>query len=352
MQKRIIKRLLKEQKIDALLINSSHNRLWYTTFASTAGYLLITKTKSYLILDGRYIEAGTKQAKNVDNIILMNNINDQINELIKNNDIKTLGFESEATSHALFLHWTESFGTQLKPILMSNVRMIKSAVEIKKIKKAAKIGDKVFATILKKIKPKMTEKALERIIINSMLKYGADDASFNSIVASGERSSLPHGRASDKIINQNEIITCDFGVMYQGFCSDMTRTFVLGEILSKQLEEIYNIVLTAQTLAIQAIKPNIVASSLDKICRDYITNKGYGQYFSHSTGHGLGIEVHEAPYINATSDVVLCPGMVITIEPGIYLPKLGGVRIEDDILVTSDGYEILTNAPKKLIFVK
>ncbi|WP_342262994.1 MULTISPECIES: Xaa-Pro peptidase family protein [unclassified Spiroplasma] len=352
MQNKIVKKLLKEQKVDALLITSDYNRLWYTTFSSTAGYLLVTKEKSFLILDGRYIEDGKMQAKNIDDIILMENIYEQLNQLIKKHNIITLGFESEYTSYALFTTWSEKLTVSLKAVLVNKIRMIKTKDEIKKLKQAAKIGDKTFKAIIKKVKPNMTEKRLERIIIDNFLKFGGEKPSFVCIVASGVRSSLPHGRATNKVINNNEIITCDFGVIYQGLCSDMTRTFVIGNKLDKKLEDIYKIVLEAQDLGIKAIAPGISSGTIDKICREYITKKGYGKYFTHSTGHGLGIEVHEYPYITNNSDIILEVGMVITVEPGIYIPQLGGVRIEDDILVTKKGYEILTKSSRDLIFVK
>ncbi len=243
MQNKTVKKLLKEQKVDALLITSDYNRFWYTTFSSTARYLLVTKEKSFLILDGRYIEDGKVQAKNIDDIILMENIYEQLNELIKKHNIITLGFESEYTSYALFTTWSEKLAVSLKAVLVNKIRMIKTKDEIKKLKQAAKIGDKTFKAIIKKVKPNMTEKRLERIIIDNFLKFGGEKPSFDCIIASGILSSLPHGKATNKVINNNEIITCDFGVIYQGLCSDMTRTFVIGNKLDKKLENILLIAL-------------------------------------------------------------------------------------------------------------
>jgi len=181
-----------------------------------------------------------------------------------------------------------------------------------------------------------------------MKKRGASKLSFESIVASGKRSSLPHGVASNKIIEDGDMITLDFGCIYNGYCSDMTRTLVLGKANNKQ-KEIYNVVLEAQKTSLAAIKPGITGEELDTIARNIISEKGYGQYFGHGLGHGVGLEVHELPHVNVRGKVPMEPGMMITIEPGIYIPDFGGVRIEDLVLVTEDGYKVLSNSTKDLI---
>lgn len=350
-QKQIVKKILQEHSIDALLISSDYNRFWYTTFSSTAGYLLIlSNMKTYFFLDGRYITDGKNLSKNVDEFITFSNLK-QIKKIVQEQNIKSLGFEKQYVTYEQYEIFSQNILENLSPINLNAVRIIKSPDEIEKIKKACTIGDQTFEVVLKQIKPGMTEREVDQIINNSFLKLGADKASFDSIVASGFRSAFPHGRATNKKIMNNEIITCDFGCIYEGYCSDMTRTFIVGDKLEEpKLLEIYNIVKEAQALGIKKIKPGVKCSDIDKVCRNYIEQKGYGKYFSHSTGHGLGIEVHEAPSVSFISETILETGMVITVEPGIYIPDLGGVRIEDDILVTDNGYEILTKSKKDLIY--
>jgi Xaa-Pro aminopeptidase len=183
-----------------------------------------------------------------------------------------------------------------------------------------------------------------------MKKQGASDLSFTSIVASGVRSSMPHGVASDKRIKESEFLTLDFGCVYNGYCSDMTRTLVIGEP-TEEMINIYNTVKEAQQLALVEIAPGIKCSEVDKIARDYITSKGYGKYFGHGLGHGVGCEIHEAPRLSPKSEATLQSGMVVTDEPGVYVPEFGGVRIEDLILVTEDGYKVLSKSPKELICI-
>lgn len=354
-QSKIVKKLLNKEKLDALLITSNENRFWYSGFSSTAGFILVTKTKAFFILDNRYFEAANKPAacKNINEFILLSSVYEQINDLIKKENIKILGLEKEYITYQNFDIFTEKLTTSLKPVNVQHLRMIKDISEIRKIKKAAQIGDRVFNKLLKKInlskvkKGKVSERDIEQIIVNLMLKYGAMKPSFDTIVASGARSSMPHAKVSNKKIAENEIITCDFGVIYEGFCSDMTRTFVVGKEVDKKLQEIYNIVYEAQQKGIEAIKPGVKCSDIDNICRKYIEEKGYGEYFVHGTGHGVGIEIHEDPYINNKDNTLLAAGMVVTVEPGIYIPEFGGVRIEDDILVTKNGYKVLTSSPSK-----
>ncbi|CAG8749054.1 9349_t:CDS:2, partial [Ambispora leptoticha] len=194
-------------------------------------------------------------------------------------------------------------------IEVGKLRAIKTEKEIKRMRQAAQITDQTYQKVLKLIKPGMSEKELAKLIRHVFEEFGAEELSFDTIVVSGKNGALPHGQPSDKLIKEGELITIDFGCKYQEYCSDFTRTFALG---------------------IQAVKPGIKCSEIDQIVRDYIQQKGYGKYFIHSTGHGLGIEVHEAPSVSARDNTVLQPGMVITIEPGIYIPELGGVRIEDE----------------------
>lgn len=234
----------------------------------------------------------------------------------------------------------------------SKARMVKNEKEIARMSRAAEITDQVYQKVLKTARSGMSEKDLAKTILNSFEELGAEGLSFDTIVVSGENGALPHGQPSDKIIKEGELITTDFGCKYQGYCSDFTRTFAVGKEINPKLKEIYQIVQEAQWKGIQAVKTGVNCNEIDQIVRDYIQQKGYGEYFAHSTGHGLGIEVHEAPSISTRDNTLLQPGMIITIEPGIYIPDLGGVRIEDDVLVTKNGYVLLTQSPRELIFVE
>ncbi|MDQ7982709.1 MAG: Xaa-Pro peptidase family protein [Spiroplasma sp.] len=346
-----IKEILEKNKLDAILLYSFENRFWYSDFISTLGFLVITKNYAKLFVDGRYITEAKSDAKNV---IVENftNIYQSLNNLFQDTKIKQVGFEADYITVGQLQEWQQQLPkTNFLPLNLKELRMIKDHDEVNRIKKACMIGDLAYQDVLKNVKPGMKEKDLEAIILDSFNRNGATKQSFDTIVASGIRGSMPHGKASDKVINNNELITCDFGCVYQGFCSDMTRTFALGQV-DKKLIEIHQIVKDAQMSGIKAVKPGINISIIDKICRDYITKKGYGDYFTHNTGHGLGIEIHEAPWVTKNQPTILQPGMVITVEPGIYLPGLGGVRIEDDILVTENGYEILTKSPREINLLK
>ena len=215
--------------------------------------------------------------------------------------------------------------------------------EINNVKKAIEISRLALNATLKIIKPGVsTEKEIRNFLEFKMLESGATKIAFDSIVVSGIRGSMPHGVPGDNIIKNGELLTIDFGADFAGFKADITRTFKIGEIQNDKLNEIFDIVKHAQKIGIMAIKPGIKTSEIDKICREYITNKGYGEYFSHGTGHGLGIEIHEEPYVTSQSTSTLEIGNIITVEPGIYIPGLGGVRFEDDILVTKNGYKVLS----------
>ena len=348
----IIKELLNKNKADAILIYNPKNRLWFSEFKSTEGYILITKRESILYVDGRYSTAAKINAKNTDKIIQFGNVFELINKDLKALKITNLGFESEFVSYLGYENYKKYLSANIIPIDTREIRSIKTNEEIALIHKACEISDKAFSNILKKIKPGMSELSVDSIIFSTYMSEGADEPSFPSIVVSGKRGALPHGRASEKLIKNNELVTIDFGCYYKGYASDITRTIAIGQPDS-QLVEIYNIIKKAQEKGIMAIKPGIKTTEIDKICRDYIKAKGYGKYFIHSTGHGLGANVHEFPRVSPYCNVKLKPGMVITVEPGIYIPGLGGVRIEDDILVTDTGYQQLTSSKKnELIQIK
>ncbi|MGL4308274.1 MAG: M24 family metallopeptidase, partial [Cetobacterium sp.] len=227
------------------------------------------------------------------------------------------------------------------------LRMIKKDYEIKIIKESIKIAEEALKSTIPQIKIGISERELCAILEYEMKRRGADKPSFDIIVASNDRSALPHGVASDKIIEEG-FLTIDYGCFYKGYASDITRTFYVGKHPTEKHMEIYNIVKEANERAIEAIKPGMTTKELDKIARDYITEKGYGDKFGHGLGHGFGLQIHEYPFVSSkATEVTLEPNMVITIEPGIYIENFGGVRIEDDILITKNGYEVLTGVSKE-----
>lgn len=228
--------------------------------------------------------------------------------------------------------------------------MIKSEEEINIIKVACEIADNAFTHILNFIKPGVTELDVSNELEFFMRKQGATSSSFDIIVASGLRSALPHGVATDKVIETGDFVTLDFGAYYNGYISDITRTVAVGQP-SEKLVEMYNAVLESQLLAVEKVGPGMTGAQADAIARDYLKSKGLGDAFGHSLGHGIGLEVHEGPGLNFRSEVVLEPNMLVTIEPGVYIPGIGGVRIEDDILITETGNEILNHSDKQLIIL-
>ncbi|ADL51664.1 M24 family metallopeptidase [Clostridium cellulovorans] len=345
-----LRKKTKEKNLDAVLLVGDYNRNYITGFTGDESYALITGDKAYFITDSRYAEQGKQQVKGFEILQYSTPLAKYLSNLLEELAVKNLGFEDNVLSYNQYETFKNAFNCELVPLkgMVEELRLIKDSVEIQNIREAAKIADLGFSHMLNYIKLGMTEKQIALELEFFMRKQGASSTSFNTIVASGVRSALPHGVASDKVIEANEIITMDFGCIYNGYCSDMTRTIAIGKPDGKIID-IYNVVLEAQTRALKEIKEGVTGQYLDKIARDYIIDKGYGKYFGHGLGHGVGVEIHEEPRLNPTSTTIMKAGMIITDEPGIYIPDLGGVRIEDLILVTEDGCEVLSKSPKELI---
>lgn len=340
---------LQEQGLSAMLVASPINRRYLTGFTGSAGYVLITRNESYLLTDFRYMTQAPAQAAGFKVVEHGAKVMDTVKELLAAEGISSLGFEQEHLTYAVFAAYTE----QLKPVsltpvsgLVEELRIFKDSEELKVMQRAADLADATFNHVLSIVETGKTEREIDLQMEMFMRSHGATSSSFDTIVASGERSALPHGVASARVIQGNEFITFDFGALLDGYCSDLTRTVAVG-VPDPKLKEIYDIVLEAQLYALDHIKPGMTGREADALARDIITKYGYGEYFGHSTGHGLGMEVHESPRLSKLSDDVLKPGMVVTVEPGIYLPGLGGVRIEDDIVITETGIHILTSSSKE-----
>jgi Xaa-Pro aminopeptidase len=345
-----LREALEANNLDAMLITSPINRRYVTGFTGTAGIAIISLNNARFITDFRYTSQATTQAKDFEVIQHKQGIELEIKNQLNDLGIKRLGFEQDTVTFSQYESYKAIFETELIPVsgIVEELRSIKTTDELDIMKQAAKIADDAFEHILGYIKPGVKEIDISNEIEFFMRKLGATSSSFDTIVASGERSALPHGVASDKKIQSGELVTMDYGALYQGYCSDITRTVAVGEI-NEQLRTIYDTVLEAQLRGVDGIKPGITGKEADEITRNYITEKGYGEYFGHSTGHGVGLEVHENPSLASRSEQKLAPGMVVTIEPGIYIPGVGGCRIEDDLVVTESGNERLTFAKKELI---
>lgn len=339
-----------ENKIDALLVTNPINRRYITNFTGTAGVALISAEEAFFITDFRYTEQATEQVKDFTVIEHKGSIEEEIQKQLKTLGIEKLGFEQNDVTFSAYQNYKKQLKVQLVPVsgLIENLRLIKTDEEISVLKRAAEIADEAFEHIQSFLKPGAREIDIANELEFFMRKQGATSSSFDMIVASGERSALPHGVASEKEIQSGELVTMDFGALYQGYCSDITRTVAVGEI-SEQLREIYDVVLSAQLNGVEKIKAGMTGKEADATTRDIIVEKGYGEYFGHSTGHGIGLEIHEEPRLSTMADVVLKPGMVVTVEPGIYLPGIGGCRIEDDIVITETGNERLTKSSKDFI---
>ncbi|MBU9712217.1 M24 family metallopeptidase [Evansella tamaricis] len=339
-------------EIDGLLITSSYNRRYMTGFTGTAGVALVSETGAKFITDFRYVEQAKEQASGFDIVQHTGPIHDEIAQQVKTLGIKNLGFEKDHVTYGTYDTYSQAIKAKLVPVsgLMEKMRMIKDTEELQIIQEAVDIADAAFSHILNYIRPGVKEIDVSNELEFFMRKKGAVSSSFDIIVASGFRSALPHGVASEKVIEKGELVTLDFGAYYNGYCSDITRTVAVGEI-SEELKNIYNTVLEAQLKGVAGIKAGITGKEADDLTRDYIKEKGYGDYFGHSTGHGLGMEVHEGPGLSFKSDTVLEPGMVVTVEPGIYIAGLGGTRIEDDVVVTEEGNKILSSSTKELLIL-
>ncbi|MER2172615.1 MAG: aminopeptidase P family protein [Psychrobacillus psychrodurans] len=343
---------LEENGVDALLITNGHSIRYMTGFTGTAGVAIISKNDAMFITDFRYTEQAASQIKDFRIVQHKKTIIEEIATQVTDMGINSLGFEKNDVTYSDFELYKQAIQADLVPLsgLVEKIRLIKTDEEISIIKAACRIADEAYEYILTYIKPGMTELDVSNELEFFMRKKGATSSSFDIIVASGTRSALPHGVATDKVIENGDFVTLDFGALYNGYISDTTRTLAVGEP-SDKLKEIYQVVLDSQLLALEKVKPGMTGKEADAIARDYIASKGYGEAFGHSLGHGIGLEVHEGPGLSFRSDIVLEPGMVITIEPGIYLPKIGGVRIEDDALVTENGLEKLTHSTKELLIL-
>ncbi len=345
-----VKQLLEDKKLDAVVILSPYNRRYLSLFTGSSGALVLTKDRRFLVTDFRYTVQAGEQAVDFEVVKQQGALLDSIAELTNELDIKTIGFEGDLITYQQYAALCSMMELVDISGEIEKIRMIKEPFELELIQKAADIADQAYDHILKFIGPGMSEMEVNNELEMFMRKNGASGSSFDTIVASGHRGALPHGVASEKIINKGEMVTLDYGAIYQGYISDITRTFAVGEPV-EEMKRIYDIVLKAQVTALETVKSGMTGAQADAIARDIIVDAGYGDNFGHSLGHGIGLEVHEGPGLSMKSDITLEKNMCVTLEPGIYVDGLGGVRIEDDVLVTEAGLKRFTHSTKDLIIL-
>lgn len=343
--------LIFPEGIDALIISKPSNRRYLSGFTGSSAELLITVSgERILITDFRYVEQARLQSPDFKIIQQGMDITQTIKELANTYSLKNIGIEKEYTTLSTYQEYTDKI-PEVVFIPVSDpcetIRKVKKPREIELIKKAIEIADKTFLHMKEFIVSGLREKEIAIEIEFFMRRLGSEKNAFDTIVASGVRSSLPHGLPTERVVSQGDFVTMDFGAVFEGYCSDITRTLIIGQPDALQVE-IYDLVRKAQETAIRNIRPGMRGIDIDKIARDIISNAGYGENFGHGLGHGVGLDIHEGPRFSIRDDTVLEPGMVVTVEPGVYIPGWGGVRIEDIIVVTLQGCEVLTKAPKHM----
>ena len=351
-----LQKLLGEQAQNTCaLIISPENRKYFTGFESSDGFLIVSENRAVFITDGRYIEAAEKQISNCE-VKLLGKTYPQIAEILKEMNCNRLLVESTRMTVSTY----NSLKGVLKKIpvstdttldtIINTLRSVKTEIEVENIIKAQRIAEDAFNHILNFIKVGVTEKEIALELDFYMLRHGGEGLSFETIAVSGANSSMPHGVPSNKKIENGDFITMDFGTIINGYHSDMTRTVAVG-FATDEMKNVYDTVLKAQQNCLDNIKAGISCKDGDEFARSVIRNAGLGQFFTHSTGHGVGVEIHEFPNLSPASDSVLQVGNIVTVEPGIYIPEKFGVRIEDMALITENGCRNLTNAKKDLIIL-
>lgn len=333
-----LQKKLNAKKLSAILITKPENVRYISGFRGSFGYIFVTKKSTYLVTDFRYL---SKAKKDLSKKIKVINIVDFPKQLKR---YKKVGFEVNHITVGKLKAWKKKYKSITwieTENFIEDFRMTKSQTELKQMKKASDIANAVFEMIQKKVKPGITEREVANEIEHQIKKIGGDGVSFPAIVAFGSNSAIPHHEASSIKLKKNEIILIDMGAKYKGYCSDMTR-MILPKKTSELQKKVYSIVEKAQKEAIKNVKPGMKCSELDKIAREIIKKAGYEEKFGHSLGHGVGLEIHEEPRVSEKCNTVLKEGMVITIEPGIYLDGKFGVRLEEMGVVTKGGFKVLT----------
>ena len=351
-----LRKAMQREKLPAVLVTNSENRAYLSGFTGSNGALVITADEAILIVGFIYREQASLQAPGWNIVQVQDSLPETVAQVVRNRDIAFLGFEKSHCSFDIVEQYRAAFSNddedecELVPYsnIIETLRQVKDEDEIAAMRKASEISDFAFLHILGIIRPGISERDVAAEMEYTMKKMGADGFAFDTIVVSGTRSSLPHGKPTDKRIEYGDFVTMDFGARYQGYCSDITRTVVVGKPSDEQ-RKVYQIVLQAHMRAMNTAAPGIIGSELDAIARNTIADAGYGAYFGHGLGHGVGRVVHEMPSAGQKSTAEFTVGNVVTIEPGIYIPNWGGVRIEDMVLIVEGGNRSFHHTSKELI---
>lgn len=356
MGKEIEKGLLQSLEIDALILTGAANMRYMSGFTGE-GYVYLSKNCRMVVTDSRYTIATKAECADFEVYEWgRDGYYAKLVERMQQDRVKKLGFEDQVMTVSSYERMKEELAkaglseVEFVPVKghVNGLRAVKTAEEQERIRQAEAIGDRAFAKIVRKLKSGMTEKQVAALLEFYMKEEGAEGLSFETIAASGLHSAMPHAIPTDKVLEEGDFLTMDFGCLYQGYCSDMTRTVVIGKANDRQ-KELYDTVLRAQQTALAGIRPGMTGKEIDALAREVIKKAGYGEYFGHSLGHSVGLEIHESPNFSSKEERVIEPGMVITVEPGIYIEGFGGVRIEDVVIITEEGCENITHSPKQLL---
>ena len=345
---------LLDGEVDGLLLTSRYSRHYGAEFDIAEGVAIVTRKGCRYFTDSRYIESAEKDLKGFEVLEIKKGFGyiKRINDAIADFGVTTLGFEEVYLTVAEYNDYAANLNARLVPFnkQIASFRDVKEAWELDLMRKAQNITDKAFSEVITRIRVGMTELELQAELIYCLYKNGATGLAFDPIVVSGPNTSLPHGVAGERIIQEGDFITMDFGASYMGYCSDMTRTVAVG-FATEEMKTVYNTVLEAQMAGLAISRAGTIGKDIDAAARKVITDAGYGDYFGHGYGHGVGLEIHESPSPNAGNDKPMPAGAVCSAEPGIYLPGKFGVRIEDCCVYLEDGNENITHSPKNLIIV-
>ena len=343
------------RSIDGLLVTTPSNRRWISGFTGSAGVALVTAEEARFATDSRYWEQVGQQSPEFTLVRVAGANTFTAPAILEGMGGKRIGFEPANLSYADYEVWTASIAElpehsrpQLVPAprAIEDLRMVKDAEEIDALTRAVLLGDAAFNHAAERLEPGMTEKQVAWLILEYAIQHGAEDLSFASIVAGGAHGSLPHWRARDTPLEAETGVVIDMGVIVDGYCSDLTRTVWLGDQPSDEFKRVYDIVLTAQETAEERIEAGMLGKTGHEIAHEVIRQAGYGEAFGHGLGHGVGLDIHEAPRVSKPSTATLAPGFVVTVEPGIYLPGWGGVRIEDQCVMENGRLRPISTAPK------
>jgi Xaa-Pro aminopeptidase len=351
-EKRIgrVKDILEGMDLDACILKGMDNIFYLTGFRGSEGALVVTRGDVLLLTDFRYITYAAEVTKNVVLVEVRAKAN-TLAGICEKYGIRKMGFDGIHVTYDTYFQWRDSLkGVELVPLTnrIECIRALKEPDEIEGIRKAIEIATRAFNETFETIRPGKTEKEIAIDLEYAMRRNGADCPSFSAIVASGPRAALPHAEPTDRALQEGETVIIDFGAQVDGYCSDETCSFTIGETNGK-IQEIFSLVRDAKDLGLNSIKVGMPLKDLDTIVRGFIEDKGYGDFFRHGTGHGVGVAVHEAPGVSAQSEGLVEPHMVFTIEPGIYIPHLGGVRLEDMVLIEEDRATVLTHIRKDML---